>query len=315
MSHRPSTVIIFGATGFIGKNIVDYLQSRLIQRIITVSHRSAYPESREHYTMDTVMEVKVPEDTVAINVAAYRYDAQKHQNSASENFQHNVDIASFFYHFCASHNIKEVRLASSIAVYESDNLILDDDVPVNKTHFPAKSEVMYGLSKRVTEEIADFYHHVYGINTIAFRLSNPYGPYDSLNVERAHVVAAFIMKALTTEGDFIVKGNMEATRDWIYVKDVCAIFYLSLEKRNIHDVYNLATGTNFSVYSLAQKIIALTDSHRSIKNEGEATSSVVHRTTKVDRLKNLFNYHQFISPEEGLKDTITWYNKTIKRET
>lgn len=307
---RPDSVIIVGATGFIGRNLVRALKHD-IANLIPVSVSGAAVEGLPGHRFNALNDLKAGQDTVVINVAAYRYDAANFATAQTDLLVRNAEIAGKVYEFCAKNGIKEVRAASSIAVYPADDVNFDDAAPLDLNRDPHPGELMYGWSKRIGEIYGRLFAEKNGISTVAFRLTNPYGPFDSMEENKAHVVPAFVIRALNSTGPFTVRGNPEASRDFIYVDDVCEVFRRSLTWRGRSGVYNLGSGTNTSVRQLAAAVLDLTGTQREIVAQGAATSAVVHRFCRNDRLKADFAMEKFFSLAEGLKSTIAWYRDAL----
>ena len=101
-----------------------------------------------------------------------------------------------------------------------------------------------------------------------------------------------------------MRGDPDATRDFIYVGDVCEIFRRSLAWRGRNEAYNLGSGENVSVRTLAENVLRLAGAARPIVSRGTATSVVAHRRCRNDRLKADFDFHAFTPLVEGLKSTI-----------
>jgi len=225
----------------------------------------------------------------------------------------NVDIVNGVYQFCVLKGIKELRAASSIAVYPSTAVDLDDSVPVDLNVDPYDSERMYGWSKRIQEVYARLYEKSHGIHTVLFRLSNPFGPFDCLVEESAHVVPAFIIRALGHPQEFAVRGNPLAARDFIYVEDVCQAFEISLAWREKSDAYNIAQGQNLTVQDLATKVLQLAGADCPVVSSGASTNLVVSRNCLVDRFKTDFGLSAFTSVDDGLAKTIEWYKNALQQ--
>ena len=303
-------VVIFGASGFIGFNLHLHFKEK-IKNIYLVSSSTRVLNDAKFISFDELDQISLPQDTVAINVAACRYNASKHHSFKSHICLENTKMYSQFFDWCVRKNINEVRFASSIAVYTGSKTLLDDTVDIDYSLLPSKTESLYGTSKRIAEILAKAYHEEYGINSLMFRFSNPYGPYDCQDYTKAHVLPALIMKALNSKTQLQVLGNMQASRDFIFIDDICNIFEKSLSMTNVNDSFNVATGSNITIEDLAKLIIRYTNNNLSILNEGNATSSVVERFCKVEKLKKLLNIKEFTSLETGLRKTIEWY-KNVK---
>jgi nucleoside-diphosphate-sugar epimerase len=311
MTNMPAeTVIIMGASGFIGRNLVRTLKPH-VTRLLPVSVSGADIEGLSGHAFAELETLKVAPDSIVINVAAYRYDAANFAAGQTDILLRNVEIAGKVYEFCVRNGITEVRAASSIAVYPANDANFDDATPLDLNRDPHLGELMYGWSKRIAEVYGRLFMEKNSINTVAFRLTNPYGPFDSVEENKAHVVPAFVIRALTSTGPFTVRGNPQASRDFIYIDDVCEIFRRSLAWRGRSGAYNLGSGSNVSVRELAQTVLDLTGSKREIVAQGAATSAVAHRHCRIDRLKADFGMDRFFSLAEGLKPTIAWYRDAL----
>ena len=308
----PDNVVLFGASGFIGKNLLRALRDK-INRIFAVTLRPFEEHGVECIQMADLGQLALRGETVVVHLAAHRYDAAAFSVAQSEILQRNATIAAQVFDFCVRHEIKELRMASSIAVYDGQATDLDDAKPLDLGHDPADSELMYGWSKRWAEICAGLYRQKYDIHTIAFRLSNPYGPFDSLVEEKAHVMPAFIIRALTSDGPFQVRGNPQATRDFIFVDDVRMIFERSLTLRGVDAIYNLGSGVNTTILHLAHAVLKEVGSEREVVVQGKATSNVVHRACRIERLRRDFDVNGFIPLEDGLQKTINWYRDALQQ--
>ncbi len=302
-------VVIFGATGFIGRNLVGYLHHKY--RITAVSRNGGKVlGAAKSIRFDRLDGYKAPEDAVVVNLAASRYNAGNLSNS--DILFHNVDIAGRVFQFCLRCGIKELRLFSSISVYPADDIYCDDDVLLDLISPPHKGEFMYAWAKRIAEIYSDLFKIEYDINTITFRPTSPYGPFDSLDVNKAHVVPALIMRALSDPGPLVVKGNPDATRDFIFVGDICQVVEDSLELRGVKQTYNLGSGRNATIRELAQAIIDCIDPNQGLEFLGGTFNPVMSRGCSVAKLERDLIHQEELTPlNVGLKKTIEWYKASL----
>ena len=307
----PDTVVIVGASGFIGHNLVRHLKGR-VRRIVPVSASGSPVDGIAGRRLAALDDADVGPDSVVVNLAAHRYDGSGFANAQPDIFLHNVDIVRRVYDYCRRHGISEVRSASSIAVYPSDDTEVDDGKPVALDRDPNDGELMYAWSKRIGEITGRLFARECGIHTVTFRLTNPFGPYDSIEEAKAHVVPAFILRALTTSGPFIVRGNSGASRDFMHVGDVCEIFCRSLSWRGRNDAYNLGSGENVTIGDLATRILRLVGGGRKIVSSGSSVSSVAHRRCPNGRVRAAFGIERFTPLDEGLRSTIDWYRDVCR---
>ena len=243
MTGLPAALVVFGASGFIGRNLIDAFAGRL-DMLVGVTGDAREVRGCTHVVRASELGdvPPLPTDTVVINFAAFRYDAGRFELAQSDIIRHNAELASRIFDFCAQRKIREMRLASSVAVYPGHLDIMDDAVPVDLNAPPHQGEAFYAWSKRWQEILASLYAERFGLNTIVFRLSNPYGPYDSTNPGKAHVAPAFVMKALNNDPVFPIRGDISVERDFTYVGDVVRAFEHSLSWRGRNDSFNVCTG-------------------------------------------------------------------------
>ena len=312
LSALPETVVVVGASGFVGRNLVAHLAGR-VPRLIAVSPSGqSVPGATEAARFDALEALSVPADAIVVNVAAQRYDADNFETAQSDLLTSNAEIANRLYQFCLTKGIREVRAASSVAVYPAACDPLDDAQAVDLNAPPNRNEAFYAWSKRWSEVIADLHAERYGIHTISFRLSNPYGPHDSTDPRKAHVLPAFVMRALAPGERFEIKGNPLVERDFIYVGDVVDVFTRSLEMRETSDALNLCRGETTTLLDLARTILEVAGEKRPVHAPDTATHGVLARRTANQRLRRPFGMPTFTGLADGLRPTIAWYRQAYR---
>ncbi len=309
----PDTVIVVGASGFIGHNLVRRLKGE-VARILPVSASAIAVDGIPGLRLGDLANVAIGPDAALVDVAAYRYDATHFATAQAEVLVRNVEIAGQVYELCARRGITEMRIASSIAVYPATETEFDDGSPIDLNSEPHDSEAMYAWSKRIGEIYARLFARQYDINTIAFRLTNPFGPCDSLDEAKAHVIPAFVIRALTGSGPFAIRGNPQASRDFIYVGDVCEVLYRSLAVRGQRGQYNLGSGENVTIDRLARTILQLVGREAEIVSTGSSGSAVAERRCRNHRVRADFRIDRFTALEDGLVPTIEWYRDACRRQ-
>jgi nucleoside-diphosphate-sugar epimerase len=305
-------IIVFGGSGFVGRNLIARLAPRGV-RLISVSRTGApVPGATESYAMDHLCDIAdLSGDAIVVNVAAHRYDAARFDLAQSEILLANAALTETVYGFCLDRGIKEVRAASSVAVYPAGLDILDDAVPVDLNRLPNPNETFYGWSKRWSELLARLYADKYGIATLSFRISNAYGPLDSTDIGNAHVLPAFVMRALQPAPNFEIKGNPDVERDFIYISDICEIFEASFDLRGLTDALNLCTGQTTRLRDLATTLLKLTGDNRPLVTSAAAVQGVAARRSTNQRLRETFGKTAFVGLEEGLRQTLDWYRHEL----
>lgn len=308
-------IVLFGATGFVGRNLAIAF-SEHGHAVTAVSRSGAMVPGASAAVAMADLDSLPPlgDDPIVVHVAAQRYDAGQFEMAQSDILTANVDLSNRVYEFCARRGIKEVRMASSVAVYEAGLPLMDDAQPVDLNKSPHRNEAFYAWSKRWAEILADLYEERYGVSTVAFRLSNPYGPHDSTDPKAAHVLPAFVMRALGPGDVFGMKGDPYVERDFIWVGDVVDVFLKSLEWRGRSGRFNLCTGQTVTLHHLAETLVGLTGGSKTIEVETDfAPAAVRVRRSSADEVRQTFGIDRFTSLEDGLRPTVDWYREAMRQ--
>ena len=313
MTDLPRAVVVFGASGFIGRNIVDALAGR-VETLIGVTGRTpAVPGCTMTLPADRLADIApLPADTVVVNVAAKRYDARNFRDDQTDILRLNVEIANAIYAFCVARRITEVRLASSVAVYPATWEVLDDERPLDLNDWPHAGEAAYAWSKRWAEICAGIFDRQAGVKTQVFRLSNPYGPYDATDVAAAHVAPAFVIRALAPGDTFEILGNPEAERDFVFAGDVARVFVASLARRGVTDACNIGYGTTATIRQLAEAALRAAGRDKAIVVAGGMPAGVNVRRVTAARVRAAYPVAPFADLDRGLAATAAWYRAALR---
>ena len=166
---------------------------------------------------------------------------------------------------CAEAKVQKIVYSSTCAVYEEKARMAETDAP--------KPANQYGLTKLLGEQIVCSAPKVHGIDTVALRYFNVYGPNQPERGAYTSVVQAFRRQAMKgKEHDLWVYGDGKQTRDFVHVSDVVAAnvyFAFSFKPRSCTSkpvsglVYNVGTGRRSTVNEIAALVLNAYD----VKNE------------------------------------------------
>jgi GDP-L-fucose synthase len=180
------------------------------------------------------------------------------------------------------------------------------------------SVVNYGLTKKMLAIQAQAYKSQYGLSAIHLILTNLYGPGDSYNTDRSHVVAALVRKWVEAEmhksPTIEVWGTGKPIREFIYVEDCADAIVLAAEKYDdVATPLNVGTGIGTSIRELVETISGLTAYRGKVIWNSDKPDGAMMKVLDVTRMKEALG--GWIPPTElrsGLAKTIAWYraNKT-----
>lgn len=166
----------------------------------------------------------------------------------------------------------------------------------------------YGVAKLASEYYLQTFSHLYGIETVALRYSNVYGPRQSAHGE-AGVVAIFSGRILKGES-LTIFGDGDQTRDLVYVKDVAAASIAATERELPPRVdldsraFNIGTGVETSVNALAAQLSAVAKRTADIRRAPERPGELRRNVLAVDKAARWLGWRPRIALSQGLELTL-----------
>jgi len=169
----------------------------------------------------------------------------------------------------------------------------------------------YAASKLATEAYTNAYHHSYGMDTLAFRFFNVFGPYQPAGHVYAAVVPAFVDAALRGR-PLTIYGDGTQSRDFTYVDTVTAVLADAVARRvSDPEPVNLAFGSRTDLLTLIDRI----EQHLGHAVERDfqppRVGDVPHSQADSGRLQALFPDLTPTGLDEGLEKTIAWMRTVI----
>ena len=175
--------------------------------------------------------------------------------------------------------------------------------PVTEADIP-QPNTPYAVSKWAAEQYIHTIGEIYGLETVALRIFNAYGPHQSLPLSHAPVVPRFLQQAFTG-GSVVIFGNGEQIRDFVYIDDVVDGLLTAATAPNINrTVINIGSGTETNLNSLVDQIeTAVGRSVNRIYNRAKV-GGVPHLVANVTQAKKLLGFQPKISLADGLAITL-----------
>ncbi len=166
----------------------------------------------------------------------------------------------------------------------------------------------YDEGKRVAETLMMDYFRQYNVDVKIVRIFNTYGPRMAVNDGR--VVSNFIVQAI--RGDHItVYGKGEQTRSFCYISDMVRGLVAMMNKEDFTGPVNLGNPREFTIGSLANRIIQLTKSKSKIVFNALPSDDPVQRQPDISLAKSRLGWVPNVEIEEGLEKTIDYFRGVI----
>jgi len=168
----------------------------------------------------------------------------------------------------------------------------------------------YGASKLAGEGYCSAYNKSFGIDTVALRFGNVYGPG---SMHKNSVVAKFIRKAIAGE-TLEIYGDGAQTRDFIYIDDLIDALISSSYLKNIGgEIFQIASGMETSVQELTFNLVQVLKQHNiqdiKVINSDSRTGDVNRNYSDTSKAKKKLNWQPKVNQLEGLKKTVEYFIK------
>jgi len=251
--------LVTGGAGFIGSNLVDLLLEKG-HEVIVIDNESSDAHENFYWNNKTIQNKADITDFAAIRPLFNSVDYVFHLAAESRiqpailnpTYATEVNVVGTcnVLQACREAGVKRVVYSSTSAAYGLTNTPpLSEDMPRDCLN-------AYSITKCAGEDLVSMYYKLYGLETVNLRYFNVYGPRQPLKGQYAPVIGLFLRQKNAGEPMTIV-GDGEQRRDFTYVGDVAMANYLAATSESsecLGQLFNIGTGTNYSVLELAQMI-------------------------------------------------------------
>lgn len=200
-----------------------------------------------------------------------------------------------------------VVVASSSSVYG------DTEVLPKHEGLPTSARSPYAASKVATESYALAWGASFGLEVLAFRFFNVFGPLQRADHAYAAVVPAFVAAALAGD-ELPVHGDGRQTRDFTFVDSVTAVIGQCIGRRVSHpSPVNLAFGGRHSLLELVAELEAVMGRELPVRHLPARPGDVRHSQADQSTLRSLFPDAVAVDLAGGLRSTVEWYRGLAPR--
>jgi len=166
---------------------------------------------------------------------------------------------------------------------------------------------VYDEAKRFAEAMTMAYHRFHGVNTKIVRIFNTYGP--RMRLRDGRVVPAFVGQALRGE-PLTIFGEGKQTRSFCFVSDLIEGIY-RLSKADFHEPVNIGNPIELTILEFAEQIRSITGSKSQIVKKPLPVDDPQQRRPDISRAKKILGWEPRVSLEDGLKETIRWFQANL----
>jgi len=181
--------------------------------------------------------------------------------------------------------------------------------------YPEETNAPYGLAKKMMLVQSASYREQYGFNSIFLLPANMYGPGDNFDLETSHVIPALIRKCVEARRQakpFIdVWGSGNASREFLYVEDCAEAMVKAAACYDSSDPVNLGNGREINIRDLVTLLVDLTGFKGEVRWQFDKPDGQPRRQLDTSRAFERFGFRARTSLEDGLRQTIDWYEKNF----
>ena len=307
--------LVTGGAGFVGSNICRKLVSegcfvRVLDNLITgrLSNLDDVIDSVEF------IEADMGDSRVAAD-AMKDIDIVLHQGAVpsvpvsiddpAKTHKHCVDATFTLLLAARNAGIKRFVYAASSSAYGDSEIMPKVETMVTKPLSP------YAVAKLVGEYYCSVFYTTFGLETIALRYFNVFGPYQNPESQYAAAIPAFVTKILKDESP-TVYGDGEQSRDFTYIDNVINANLLAARANQTHgEVINIACGEEITINGIIELINDSVGKNVKPIYVDTRPGDVKHSLADIGLAKKVIGYKPVINFRDGLAKAIDWYHKNL----
>jgi GDP-L-fucose synthase len=300
-------IIITGSSGFLGQHLVNLFHQNKVD-FYSVPHRAYDLRHQSH--IDALFNHAGKPDII-YHLAAHVGGIEYNLAHPAELFYDNIMMNTQLIQKAAMVGVKKFIFVSSVCAYPQFPVTPTEECQLWKGQIEPSNET-YGISKLIALSQLQACKKQYGMDFEYPILANMYGPGDDFSDDKSHVVAALIKKFTSGIDKVDIWGDGRQSRDLLYVKDGASALFKFLTS-SIGQPINIASGNGTTIRELVELLVELTDYKGEVTYNKQKPTGQLERCYSIRLAKMLLGWQPSASLRDGLKETIEWYNETLRR--
>jgi nucleoside-diphosphate-sugar epimerase len=307
-------VLVTGGGGAIGSNVTDELAIAGAEEIVVLDNfvrgrreNLDWARANGNVTLvegDICDRALVRELTEGIDLVFHLAAIRITQCSEEPRLALEVLVDGTYNVFEAAVEAKvgKVIASSSASVYG-----LAERFPTAEDHHPYANDTLYGAAKTFNEGLLRSFHAMYGLDYVALRYFNVYGPRMDVHGLYTEVLVRWMDKIAAGEPPLIF-GDGAQTMDFVYIGDIARANMLAAQSDVTDAVFNVASGTETSLLELAEGLLAVMGSDLAVEHGPErAVNGVTRRLADTSLAFEQLGFSAEVGLEEGLARLVDWW--------
>lgn len=305
-----SRILVTGGSGFLGSHVVEELERKGVPH-----DRILIPRSSDYDLVREESVARMFRDTqpdVVVHLAAVVGGIGANSARPGEFFYKNLIMGVQLMERARLAGVRRFLTVGTVCSYPKHTPVpfREDDL---WDGYPEETNAPYGIAKKALLVQGQAYRRQYGFPAVHLLVVNLYGPRDDFDPASSHVIPALIKKCVEAREEgrdrIVVWGDGTPTREFLFVKDAAAGIVLALEGYADPEPVNIGSGTEISILNLVEKIVEATGFEGSIEWDDTRPNGQPRRCLDVSRARDRFGFVARTGLEEGLAETVQWYEQ------
>jgi UDP-glucose 4-epimerase len=306
--------LITGGAGLVGSHIADLLVKAGASEIVIIDNFSRGTRENlawaSHHGKVNIIEGDIcdinllNEHMAGIDTVFHEAAIRITQCAEEPRLAHDV-LATGTYNVleaAVKAGVRKLIAASSASIYG-----LAEQFPTTEIHHPYNNDTLYGAAKVYLEGMLRSFHAMYGLDYVALRYFNTYGPRMDTHGKYTEVFVRW-MERIHGGNPPVIFGDGEETMDFVFVEDNARANLLAAQADVTDEVFNVASGTEINLKSLARALMQAMNVDLEIEFQPRRTVyPATRRLADVGRAKELMGFEAAISLDEGLRRLVDWW--------
>jgi UDP-glucose 4-epimerase len=202
----------------------------------------------------------------------------------------------------ADAGVRKVIAASSASVYG-----LAQEFPTGEQHHPYTNDTLYGAAKTFNEGLLRSFHAMRGLDYVALRYFNVYGPRMDIHGLYTEVLIRW-MERIEAGQPPLILGDGEQTMDFVYTSDIARANLLAAVADTTDEVFNIGSGTETSLKELAHALLRVMGSSLPLEfGPPRGVNAVTRRLADITLAEKRLGWTPEVGLEEGLERLVSWW--------
>lgn len=309
-----ATTLVTGGAGTIGSTIVDHLleagvaEVRILDNLVRGRRgnlRNALLDPRVRLVVGDIRDVDVVNDlTKGCDVVFHQAAIRITQCAEEPRLALEVLVDGTFnvIEAAARHKVDKIVAASSASVYG-----LAEEFPTTERHHAWNNDTIYGASKVFNEGMLTSFRAMQGLNYVALRYFNVYGPRMDIHGLYTEVLIRWMQRIVAGKPPLIFGDGLQ-TMDFAYTTDIARANLMAAAAPVNEGVYNVASGVETSLRGLADALLRTMGSDLEVEHGPErGVNGVTRRLASIEAAERDLGFRTQIGLDEGLRQLVEWW--------